>query len=308
MRAVNFVAIFLISAALVAASSAAQLTPAETAEISLMCGIISLLEGIVSLIILLIILLGGVLYAVSHMMGAQQKQNLQSYALGMVVGGVAGLIVVIIAQYLLGYFVGQISGAAQCPTMSQTNSATLKYYTVTLDSNPSGSGAALSASSYSVQAGNYVSICANEPANYWQWEGWTGTASLGNSGQMCTGFNMPASDVQETANWWPCVYVYANSQCSGGTCGAGSVGVQGGSSSGSASGGNSGTGSNFCAPEGSTVTLTASAESGSHLCSWTGAGNGGNGVCSTTGGNSCSFTLHDYTREEGTFLPSSQAC
>lgn len=55
---------------------------------------------------LLLMLIGGALYAASHILPGQTKGTLQGYAMGMIMGGVAGVIIAILAPYIFQVITG----------------------------------------------------------------------------------------------------------------------------------------------------------------------------------------------------------
>ena len=56
---------------------------------------------------ILLMILGGALYAGSHVMPGQSKGTMQGYAMGMILGGVIGVVIAVIAPYIFGLIVGQ---------------------------------------------------------------------------------------------------------------------------------------------------------------------------------------------------------
>ncbi len=78
-------------------------TTATAAISSSLCTIVSTVQAVVGVIALVMFILGGALYAIAHMMPAagNLKGNMQGWALGMIVGGVAGIIIVIAAPGII---------------------------------------------------------------------------------------------------------------------------------------------------------------------------------------------------------------
>lgn len=76
----------------------------STVITSTLCGVINNVRTVVGVIALVLFILGGVLYAVAHMLPAagNLRGNLQGWSLGMIVGGIVGLIIVIIAPSIIG--------------------------------------------------------------------------------------------------------------------------------------------------------------------------------------------------------------
>jgi fumarate reductase subunit D len=55
---------------------------------------------------LMLMILGGALYAASHIMPGQSKGQLQGYGMGMVIGGVIGVVIAVIGPYALSLIAG----------------------------------------------------------------------------------------------------------------------------------------------------------------------------------------------------------
>ena len=73
-----------------------------------LCNVISAVQEVVGVIAILLFVLGGVMYAIAHMMpsAGQLRGNLQGWSMGMIVGGIVGLILVILAPGIVGFIVG----------------------------------------------------------------------------------------------------------------------------------------------------------------------------------------------------------
>lgn len=216
-----------------------------------------------------------------------------------------------------------ISEVANYYSTTSTTTSTIPYFSVSVSQYPGGSDTAVSGSG-TYQEGSPVSISTWDGANYWQFAGWSGNAPGCGGSEDCT-FTMPGYDVSETANWNPCVWVYANSQ-SGAACssgrqedGAGCVGTGSAQLGCVGNTGYTGSGGYECYTFGSQVNLInwpssslpagcGSTGPGSHLCSWTGAGNDAYYTCTTYTQGNCDFNLYYYTQEEGTFVPQYQGC
>jgi hypothetical protein len=67
------------------------------------CQIITVVRGIVGFLVLLLFIIGAIIYAIGHFLPASGnfKTNAQAYGIGMIIGGILGLILVIIAPYLV---------------------------------------------------------------------------------------------------------------------------------------------------------------------------------------------------------------
>ena len=85
---------------------------------SQLCGIVNGVRTVIGVIALVMFLVGGVLYAVGHFMPAagQVKASMQGWAMGMILGGVIGVILVILAPFIISTILSFGSGltALQC--------------------------------------------------------------------------------------------------------------------------------------------------------------------------------------------------
>ncbi len=81
-----------------------------------LCHVIQGVQQVVAVVSILLFVLGGLMYAIAHMMPAagQLRGNLQGWSMGMIVGGIVGLILVLLAPGLVGFIVanGQAAGGA----------------------------------------------------------------------------------------------------------------------------------------------------------------------------------------------------
>ena len=110
-------------------------TPALAAGTSgstnVICSIIAVYQTVSTAIFvigLMLMILGGALYAGSHMMPGQSKGTMQGYGMGMVLGGVVGIVIAVLAPFILSVLTngavnstnvvsGALSGSglASCP-------------------------------------------------------------------------------------------------------------------------------------------------------------------------------------------------
>lgn len=91
--------------------------PVNTSNLTgILCGIKDAVMTVVFVVGLLLLVVGGSMYALAHIMPAQQKGALQGYGMGMIIGGVAGIILTLIAPFLInqlyGYYYGTTGTAA----------------------------------------------------------------------------------------------------------------------------------------------------------------------------------------------------
>jgi hypothetical protein len=87
----------------------AQLPPQGTAEynaMSALCSVYNPIVGIIFILALVLIVLGGALFAGSNMLPAQTKGQIQSYGMSMIIGGVIGIVIYLIAPFMIGVLGG----------------------------------------------------------------------------------------------------------------------------------------------------------------------------------------------------------
>ncbi len=82
------------------------------------CQIVTDVRDVVGVFALAMFLIGGILYAAGHFMPAagQIRSTTQGWAMGMVIGGIIGLILVIIAPTILGLITSFSGGSVQAAT------------------------------------------------------------------------------------------------------------------------------------------------------------------------------------------------
>ncbi len=86
--------------AVVISPVAAQLGGASSVTNEL-CTIANDIHSVVFVLALVLLILGGILYAAAHIMPPQQRGGIQGYAFGMIIGGIIGVIIVLIAPWLI---------------------------------------------------------------------------------------------------------------------------------------------------------------------------------------------------------------
>jgi cation transporter-like permease len=89
--------------------ASAQASTFNTAPVQqTLCNVISAVQEVVGVIAILLFVLGGVMYAIAHMMpsAGQLRGNLQGWSMGMIVGGIVGLILVILAPGIVSFIIG----------------------------------------------------------------------------------------------------------------------------------------------------------------------------------------------------------
>lgn len=80
-----------------------------------MCAFYTTIMQVIMILAILLMVMGGALYAGSHIMPGQLKGQMQGYAYGMLLGGVVGLIIVLAGPAILHMIV---SGNAQLSNQS----------------------------------------------------------------------------------------------------------------------------------------------------------------------------------------------
>ncbi|MEM3227584.1 MAG: hypothetical protein QXK65_01385 [Candidatus Micrarchaeaceae archaeon] len=86
---------------------------------SALCGIYSLVHTVIFIVGLVLIILGGAMYAGAHVLPGNLKGSLQGYGIGMIVGGIAGVIIAMSAPYIMGVIApGQTNVINNCAGIS----------------------------------------------------------------------------------------------------------------------------------------------------------------------------------------------
>ena len=93
-----FLASLVLSTTIVSAQS---ITAALSSEL---CGIVDNIRAIVGILALALFLIGGVMYAVGHFLptSLDYRKSLLGWATAMITGGIIGLIVVLLAPFIVG--------------------------------------------------------------------------------------------------------------------------------------------------------------------------------------------------------------
>ena len=103
-KILNFKLVFLILSLTLGFSSIVLGTssaPGSTQMSSVLCAFYSTIMNVIFILAVLLMVLGGALYAGSTIMPAQLKGQLQGYAYGMLMGGVVGLVIVLAGPRIL---------------------------------------------------------------------------------------------------------------------------------------------------------------------------------------------------------------
>ena len=91
--------------------SSASLTSNVIAPI---CAVYGAVHSAIFILGLTLMILGGALYAGSHMMPGTSKGTVQGYGMGMILGGVIGVVIAIASPYILGLITSSNNITAQC--------------------------------------------------------------------------------------------------------------------------------------------------------------------------------------------------
>ena len=92
----------------------------QTEAITLpLCGIYNTVHSVVFLLGIVLIILGGALYAGAHIMPSQSKGAVQGYGMGFIMGGIIGVIIAVLAPYIIGLVSGQ-AGSSILQTCQMT--------------------------------------------------------------------------------------------------------------------------------------------------------------------------------------------
>ncbi len=103
LRLVLYLLVFVNIATLVMPLTADSTNSVTNALTSQLCGIVGSVRTIVGVLALTLFLIGGVLFAVSHFLptNLEFKKSLTVWSQGMIIGGLIGLIIVLIAQPII---------------------------------------------------------------------------------------------------------------------------------------------------------------------------------------------------------------
>ena len=78
------------------------------------CSIYTAVSTAIFILGLMLMILGGTVYAGSHFVPGQTRGQLQGYAMGMVLGGLIGVIIAVMAPYVLGLITGNTMLTTAC--------------------------------------------------------------------------------------------------------------------------------------------------------------------------------------------------
>ena len=109
-----------IASIMTLAMAASDITAALSSQL---CGIVSGIRSIVGILALALFLMGGVMYAVAHFLptSLDYRKSLIGWSTAMIIGGIIGLVVVLLAPFI----VGLITNIGQTAAGSSVNIGTL---------------------------------------------------------------------------------------------------------------------------------------------------------------------------------------
>jgi hypothetical protein len=81
-------------------------TAASTIVTSDICIIYTTVHSVIFILGIAMVILGGALYAGSHVMPGTSKGTIQGYAMGFILGGVIGVVIAIMAPYIISLISG----------------------------------------------------------------------------------------------------------------------------------------------------------------------------------------------------------
>jgi len=73
---------------------------------SQLCNIKSLINAIIPTVALIMFLLAGLIYAAGQTFGAEMKAKSQGWAMSLLVGGIIGIVIAVMAPWLVNLFIG----------------------------------------------------------------------------------------------------------------------------------------------------------------------------------------------------------
>lgn len=112
----KFMVLLLMALGLLTAVPASADTTSNV--ITPICNVYNAVHTAIFILGLTLMILGGALYAGSHLMPSQSKGPLQGYGMGMVLGGVIGVIIAVISPFLLKLIIPSSSLPSGISTVS----------------------------------------------------------------------------------------------------------------------------------------------------------------------------------------------
>jgi hypothetical protein len=78
---------------------------ASTSITRVICQVYNTVRNLIFLIGLVLVIVGGTIYALANFMGGSHKGSFQGYGMGMIIGGVLGVVIAVAAPYILNVVV-----------------------------------------------------------------------------------------------------------------------------------------------------------------------------------------------------------
>jgi hypothetical protein len=83
--------------------------------IAAICNVFTTVQTAIFILGIMLMILGGALYAGSHLMPGSSKGSMQGYGMGMILGGIIGVIIAVLAPYILGVISSNYAITSGCP-------------------------------------------------------------------------------------------------------------------------------------------------------------------------------------------------
>ncbi|MGC9132755.1 MAG: hypothetical protein ACP5HJ_03950 [Candidatus Micrarchaeia archaeon] len=103
--------IWKIIIGIVALSMVFAQTPEQVS--SVLCNIVKGIKSVVTVIAVAMFVVGGVLYAIGNLLTGSMKQSAHGWAQGLIIGGLVGIVLVIIAQPIVNLIAQLGTGISQ---------------------------------------------------------------------------------------------------------------------------------------------------------------------------------------------------
>ncbi|MCL4373310.1 MAG: hypothetical protein M1360_00865 [Candidatus Marsarchaeota archaeon] len=82
--------------------------------VNAICTLYLAVKSVIFILGLVLIILGGAMYAGAHVLPGSTKGSVQGYGMGMILGGVIGVIIAVSASYILTVITGNSNISAAC--------------------------------------------------------------------------------------------------------------------------------------------------------------------------------------------------
>ncbi len=82
--------------------------------VNAICTLYLAVKSVIFILGLVLIILGGAMYAGAHVLPGSTKGSVQGYGMGMILGGVIGVIIAVAAPYILTVITGNSNISAAC--------------------------------------------------------------------------------------------------------------------------------------------------------------------------------------------------